>query len=147
MPRNPNLTPSTHPFFFVLQIASVEAFEDILKSAGDKLVVVMCKASGCRPCKTFRPRFGLLATLFSDASFYEVIGDRNDSTKTLMRSQKVRATPTFLFFRNGERVHDHSGIKAEKMLEALKATVLPGEAGYTEDFARAAEFLEAKPTN
>lgn len=63
-----------------------------------------------------------------------------------MRDQKVRATPTFIFFRDGANVHMHSGINAEKMVDAMKEAVLEGEAGYCAAGTYASEVLaeEAK---
>lgn len=61
----------------------------------------------------------------------------------MMRSYKVRATPTFLFFRNGEQVHSHSGINAQRMVDALKAAVKPTEVGYCEEVKFAADVLAA----
>ena len=104
------------------------------------MVVLMCKASKCRPCKTFKPKYAGLAEIFSDCEFYSVIGDRNDSTRQLMRDYKVRATPTFLFFRNGKEVHSHSGVNAQNMLNALKECIKSDEAG---DLEAAKAVLEA----
>ncbi len=103
----------------------------------------MCKATGCRPCKQFRRKYGKLAVHYSDAIFCEVLGDRSEATRGMMRSYKVRATPTFLFFRNGEQVHCHSGINGQKMVDALKAAVLPTEAGFCEEVKFAADILTA----
>lgn len=99
----------------------------------------MCKASRCRPCKVFKPKYEQLANVFSDGAFYSVVGDRNDSTRQLMRDYKVRATPTFMFFRNGKQVHSHSGVNADNMMAALQATLKDGETG---DFRTAADILK-----
>ena len=99
---------------------------------GPKLVVFMAKAKGCRPCKQFQKKYETIAEHFSDSVFVTCIGDRNDSTRGLMRSLKVRATPTFMFFRGQEKVHEHSGINGQKMLDALEDNVLEGEAGWGE---------------
>ena len=98
-------------------------------SNATKLVVFMAKAKGCRPCKQFSRKYNTIAEHFSDSVFVTCIGDRNDSTRGLMRNMKVRATPTFLFFRGGEKVHEHSGINGQKMLDALEDAVGGGGAG------------------
>lgn len=99
---------------------------------GSKLVVFMAKAKGCRPCKQFQRKYDTIAEHFSDSVFVACIGDRNESTRGLMRSLKVRATPTFMFFRGQEKVHEHSGINGQKMLDALEEYVVEGEAGFGE---------------
>lgn len=38
---------------FCLQIPSAEAFESMLKTNPEKLIILMCKATGCRPCKVW----------------------------------------------------------------------------------------------
>jgi hypothetical protein len=91
----------------------------------------------------FRRKYGKLAAHYTDAIFCEVMGDRSEATRGMMRSYKVRATPTFLFFRNGEQVHSHSGINAQKMVDALKAAVAPSEAGWCEEVKFAATVLAA----
>lgn len=116
-----------------IDIASQEAFDATLSENASKLVVLMCKAKGCRPCKQFARKYAKLAEHFGDAVFCEVIGDRNDSTRGMMRSMKIRATPTFVFFRNGEKIHEHSGVNAQKMIDALEQAVEEGEQGYGEE--------------
>jgi thiol-disulfide isomerase/thioredoxin len=103
----------------------------------------MCKATGCRPCRQFRRKYGKLASHYSDAIFCEVVGDESESTRKMMRELKIRATPTFLFYRNGEMVHTHSGINAQKMVDALKQAVLFSEAGYCSEVKFAADLLMA----
>ena len=116
-----------------IDIASKEAFDSTLADNSSRLVVLMCKAKGCRPCKQFAGKFAKLAEHFSDAVFCEVIGDRNDSTRGMMRDMKIRATPTFVFFRDGEKIHEHSGVNAQKMIDALGQAVREGENGFGED--------------
>ena len=73
----------------------------------------MAKAKGCRPCKQFSRKYNTIAEHFSDSVFVTCIGDRNDSTRGLMRNMKVRATPTFLSRGGGERAKEYGGIKGE----------------------------------
>ena len=118
---------------FTIDISQQEDFDNVLSQNASKLVVLMCKAKGCRPCKQFSRKFNRLAEHFTDAVFCEVIGDRNESTRNMMRSMKIRATPTFVFFRNGEKIHEHSGINPQKMIDALESAVFDGEAGFGEE--------------
>lgn len=119
------------PDMLVRSVESGEDFQRVLQEQRG-LVVLMCKAKGCRPCKQFGRKYEKLAGHFVDATFCDVFGDRNESTRGMMRSMKIRATPTFVFFRGGEVVHQHSGVNPQKMLDALKVAVQPGEAGYCE---------------
>ena len=117
----------------VVDIAQEEEFDAVVAGHPGALVVLMCKAKGCRPCKQFKSKYDTLAKYFTDAVFCEVIGDRNESTRNMMRKMKIRATPTFVFYRNQEKVHEHSGINPQKMIDALEAHVLEGESGYGEE--------------
>ena len=44
-----------------------------------------------------------LAELYSDAVFLKLYGNANLGCKQLFKHFKVRSTPSFLFFRNGEQ--------------------------------------------
>jgi hypothetical protein len=91
--------------------------------------------------QAFRTKFVKLANHYTEGIFCEILGDRSDSTRNLMRSLKVRATPTFVFFRGGENIHMHSGINGQKMIDALKIAVRPEEAGFCEEVKFAAELF------
>eukprot|EP00889_Picochlorum_renovo_P006441 jgi/Picre1/33471/NNA_008795.t1 len=126
-------TPGTSSSVVVIDIAKEEEFDAVVAAHPGALVVLMCKAKGCRPCKQFKSKYDTLAKYFTDAVFCEVIGDRNESTRNMMRKMKIRATPTFVFYRNEEKVHEHSGINPQKMIDALEAHVMEGETGYGEE--------------
>ena len=65
----------------------------------------------------------------------------------MMRSLKIRATPTFVFFRGGEQIHMHSGINGQKMVDALKVAVKPEETGFCEEVKFAASILAAEDSH
>ncbi|WPT11386.1 Thioredoxin [Picochlorum sp. SENEW3] len=133
IPETSSSSSSTSSSVVVIDIAKEEEFDAVVAAHPGALVVLMCKAKGCRPCKQFKSKYDTLANYFTDAVFCEVIGDRNESTRNMMRKMKIRATPTFVFYRNEEKVHEHSGINPQKMIDALEAHVLEGETGYGEE--------------
>jgi hypothetical protein len=47
-----------------------------------------------------------------------------------MISMKVKVTPTFVLFRNGESVHSHGGVNERNLHRAVQAHLLETEAGY-----------------
>ena len=79
------------------EIESQEAFDAILQDAGDSLVVIDYATSWCGPCKVIAPKFEEMSEKYTDAAFYKVMGDANKETDKLMRSQGVRALPTFQY--------------------------------------------------
>ncbi len=111
------------------QIQSQADLDALLAAQAGGLTVLMCKSKSCHPCKLFKPKFGKLAAAFSDAAFCEITGDRNPGTVAMMRAMAIKATPTFVIFRGGEKLHSHSGKQAAKLIDALLAQAAPGEAG------------------
>ena len=64
-----------------LQLHSAQEFQDIIEHNPGSLIVLMCKAQGCRPCKMFSRKFQRLAEQFSDAIFLEIMGDETSDTR------------------------------------------------------------------
>lgn len=65
----------------LLQVHSPAEFDNIIQTNRDKLVVLMCKAKCCRPCKMFTRKYKLIADHYSDALFYEIYGDESKDTR------------------------------------------------------------------
>ena len=64
-----------------LQLHSSVEFQDIIEQNPGRLVVLMCKAQGCRPCKMFSRKFQRLAEQFQDAIFLDIMGDETKDTR------------------------------------------------------------------
>ena len=64
-----------------LQLHSSQEFQDVIEQNPGKLVVMMCKAQGCRPCKMFSRKFQRLAEQFEDAIFLDIMGDETKDTR------------------------------------------------------------------
>eukprot|EP01024_Parvocaulis_polyphysoides_P025483 TRINITY_DN2320_c0_g1_i3.p1 TRINITY_DN2320_c0_g1~~TRINITY_DN2320_c0_g1_i3.p1 ORF type:complete len:212 (-),score=18.93 TRINITY_DN2320_c0_g1_i3:276-911(-) len=98
----------------VYQINSPLDLDEFLGQYSDELIVLMCKARTCRPCRAFTKKYMKFAESHKKVVFLEVFGDDSMDNRRLMVKLKVTGTPTFKFFRNGEVVHTHSGIDDEK---------------------------------
>uniref|UniRef100_A0A8C5CMG3 Thioredoxin n=1 Tax=Gadus morhua TaxID=8049 RepID=A0A8C5CMG3_GADMO len=78
-------------------------FQAALAEAGDNLVVVDFTASWCGPCKVIGPKF--------------VVKNRNvvflkvdvDEAADVAAHYEVNCMPTFLFFKNGEKIDNFAG--------------------------------------
>jgi len=105
------------------EIESQEAFDAILQDAGDSLVVIDYATSWCGPCKVIAPKFEEMSEKYTDAAFYKVMGDANKETDKLMRSQGVRALPTFHLWKNGKLIDSISGAKVEPLRAAIEANM------------------------
>ncbi|KAG2485874.1 hypothetical protein HYH03_015457 [Edaphochlamys debaryana] len=74
---------------------SIQTPEDVDKVLGenkDRLVLIMCKASHCKPCKTFMPKYYRMAELLEDSVLCELTGDMSQELKKMMISWGVSVT-------------------------------------------------------
>lgn len=114
----------------VTTVHSPEEFQAQLDDHAGQLVILMCKAKGCRPCKAFGRKYARFAQQYSDAVFLEVFGDETPDTRKMMIEMQIKATPTFRFYRKGELVSTHSGISEDKLQAGIINQLQSGEAGF-----------------
>lgn len=95
----------------------------------DKLVVIMCKASHCKPCKTFMTTYNRMAAQLQDSVLLDITGDSSPDTKKLMVDWGVKSTPTFRFYRNGSYVGFVTGAKPAKVIPAITEHLKDTERG------------------
>lgn len=125
----PTIDPAADSETRVVGVHSPSEFSGIVKANSDKLVVLMCKAKSCRPCKAFTHKYKLIADRYADALFYEIYGDETKDTRQMMIRMGVRVTPFFVLYRNGEKVHAHGGVNEDCLHRAIQEQLLEGEAG------------------
>lgn len=70
LPRPTTFTPGN-----VFTVSSADELQTMLDRFGDKLVVLMCKASHCKPCKRFAPTYQRIAQQMPDTVLLEIMGD------------------------------------------------------------------------
>nr|XP_033782421.1 thioredoxin-like isoform X2 [Geotrypetes seraphini] len=76
----------------VKHIETLDEFNQIMKDAGDKLVVIDFTATWCGPCRNIAPFFEEVAA-FCD----------------------IKCMPTFLFYKNNTKVHEFSGANKDTL--------------------------------
>jgi len=103
----------------VKQITSEDDFGDAMRAADSGLVAVQVSTKTCGPCKLIYPHFASLSEELPNVTFLKVMGDDNESTRSLMRDWGVKVVPLFILFRNGMRVHDWSGAKADVLRDTV----------------------------
>ncbi|XP_064605431.1 uncharacterized protein LOC135470425 isoform X3 [Liolophura sinensis] len=92
-------------------------FDAALKEAGGKLVVVDFFATWCGPCKAIAPKLKEWSEgEFSDLVFLKVDVDELDD---LAAEYGVNAMPTFILFKNKEKVETVVGASEAKLREAI----------------------------
>ncbi|XP_003383163.1 PREDICTED: thioredoxin-like [Amphimedon queenslandica] len=92
-------------------------FDEALKNAGDKVVVIDFTASWCGPCQMIGPKFEAMSQEFTSLDFYKVDVDKNDETA---ERQGIQAMPTFQFFKNGKKIDDMRGANEAKLREMIQ---------------------------
>ena len=99
----------------IKSIRSTKSFDDIIAKGN---VVVDFYADWCGPCKRMTPVFCSLSEEFSNVTFIKVNIDDN---KSIADRYGVKSIPTFIFFKDGKKVHTITGFKNKPVMrKALK---------------------------
>lgn len=97
-------------------ISSYDQFKEVIK--GDKPVVIDFWATWCGPCKMISPIFEKISETPAGEklSFYKVDVDEQAQ---IASEVGIRAMPTFVFYRNGEKVETVIGADPSKLQAAI----------------------------
>ncbi|KAK9758314.1 hypothetical protein RND81_01G222300 [Saponaria officinalis] len=82
----------------------------------NKLVVIDFTASWCGPCRVIAPILAECAKKYPNILFLKV---DVDELKDVAEAWKIQAMPTFIFVKDGEKIHEFSGASKEKLYAAL----------------------------
>lgn len=100
----------------VKQIHSIEDFDEALRSAKDKLVVVEYAASTSYHSRKIYPFMVDLSRTCNDVEFLLVMGDENEKTKELCKREKIEKVPHFSFYKSMEIIHEEEGIGPDELV-------------------------------
>ena len=89
-------------------------------SADSGIMVLDCFATWCGPCKAIAPHVVTLSGQYPGVRFYKV---DVDEVPDLAQELGVRAMPTFLIFKNGEKVGEVVGANKKALEAAIKKEV------------------------
>lgn len=103
----------------MIEAASTTELDTIVEKAGESLVVIDFSTTWCGPCKVIAPIFEEMSERFNDVVFVKVMGDSSDEASELMKREGIRAVPAFHFWKDGEKVEQFSGAKAEAIEVAI----------------------------
>ncbi|GAB5356336.1 hypothetical protein AAMO2058_000281900 [Amorphochlora amoebiformis] len=96
----------------VVYAKSKSEFDQVLKDAGDNLVVVDFTASWCGPCKMIAPFFESLKDNYPNITLLKVDVDENEETAQYF---EIGAMPTFMFFKKGKKLGFFCGASEENL--------------------------------
>lgn len=99
------------------QVYSQQDYEDALTEAEDNLVVLDCFATWCGPCKVIAPAIVEMAKEFKQARFYKL---DVDVVTDVAEKLEIRAMPTFVLFKKGDKVATVVGADQRKLREEIQ---------------------------
>lgn len=100
---------------------SDDTMGDLLRSAGDRPVVVDCWAAWCGPCRMIAPTIDALARESSGRWVVAKLDvDRNPQTASQFRIDSI---PALLVFKNGRLVDKMVGLQPKQAIESRLASV------------------------
>ncbi|MCJ1342125.1 Cytoplasmic thioredoxin isoenzyme 2 [Peltigera leucophlebia] len=88
----------------VHNITSREQYEDAIKQPG--FAVIDAFATWCGPCKVIAPEIVKLSDEHTGARFYKIDVDEHPE---IAAELEVRAMPTFIFFKDGQKIQQVVG--------------------------------------
>ncbi|KAL4784983.1 thioredoxin-like protein [Aspergillus varians] len=103
----------------VIAITSKAEFKEKILESED-LVVLDCFAEWCGPCKAIAPKVDQFAQAYPNAKFYQI---DVDELSDVAAEIGVRAMPTFIFYKNGEKVNEVVGANPPALEAGVKALV------------------------
>ncbi|KAL2129056.1 hypothetical protein VTI74DRAFT_8284 [Chaetomium olivicolor] len=137
---------TSSPNMTVHNIATLEQFKETI--AKNPLVILDAFATWCGPCKAIAPQVARWAEdpAFKDKTYFAKFDV--DAVPDLAQELGIRAMPTFIFFKDGEKVDEFRGANPPALLNLLKKYNPEGAetAEKTEATTEAAENPEEKKT-
>ncbi|KAF6176272.1 hypothetical protein GIB67_023563 [Kingdonia uniflora] len=100
----------------VQQVHNTEEFDEALRTAKNKLVVVEYAASHSYHSRKIYPFMVDLSKTCNDVEFLLVMGDESNDTKALCEREKIDKVPHFSFYKSMEKIHEEEGIGPDMLM-------------------------------
>jgi len=105
----------------VHNLADQDSFNtSIISGPADKLIVLDCFATWCGPCKVIAPEMLKMsnANEYKDrVDFYKI---DVDEVPEVAQELNVRAMPTFMFFKDGQKVDEVVGANTKALRDTIQ---------------------------
>ncbi|GAV75501.1 Thioredoxin domain-containing protein [Cephalotus follicularis] len=100
----------------VQQVSSIDEFDEALRMAKNKLVVVEFAASHSHQSSKIYPFMVDLSRTCNDVEFILVMGDESEKTRELCKREKIEKVPHFSFYKSMEKIHEEEGIGPDELV-------------------------------
>ncbi|KAJ0025117.1 hypothetical protein Pint_09309 [Pistacia integerrima] len=100
----------------VQKVHSIEEFDEALKKAKNKLVVVEYAAIRSDESSKIYPFMVNLSKQCSDVEFLLVMGDESEKTRELCKREKIDNVPHFSFYKSMEKIHEEEAIGPDQLV-------------------------------
>jgi len=102
----------------VHNIATKADFDSTLKE--NNIVVLDAFATWCGPCKVIAPQVVKFSEQYTDATFVKI---DVDEVPDVAQELGIRAMPTFIVFKNGEKIAEVVGANPQGLKVAIEKAV------------------------
>lgn len=102
----------------VHNLSAKSDYQKALEESQERLVVVDFFATWCGPCKVIAPKIVEYSAQFPEARFYKL---DVDEVCDVAQELGIRAMPTFLLFRNGEKICEVVGANPKALEAAIRS--------------------------
>lgn len=99
----------------VQRVHSTEEFDEALRTAKNRLVVVEYAASHSAKSAKIYPFMVDLSRTCNDVDFLLVVGDESEKTRELCSREKIDKVPHFSFYKGMEKIHEEGGIGPDRL--------------------------------
>lgn len=111
-------------------ITSKDEFTAALRHEKGRVIVLFASLTWCRPCKKIQPQLEKIAKAYKDVLFFKLYGNESEQTKSFFKDDlKVRVTPSFFFFNNGELASSCTGANPTKVETELRNLLVATSGG------------------
>lgn len=94
-------------------------FKDKVTESKDA-IILDCFATWCGPCKAIAPKVAEFSNAYPQAKFYQIDIDQLSTTAAELG---VRAMPTFMLFKGGQKVSEVVGADSNKLKAGIESLV------------------------
>lgn len=100
----------------VQRVHSIDEFDNALKAAQNKLVVVEFATSDSDQSSQIYPFMVELSRTCNDVEFILVMGDESEATKALCKREKIDQVPHFTFYKSMQKIHEEEAIGPDQLV-------------------------------